>query len=214
MQFRQREKESARTKAVAQRIAFPGRALDPHGRKQTGRQIRYKIAPRSPLYQNACQIRPRIVIHKAGSGSIFKRLRQAQPHPIVLIIKRPLLSHEKTFFLSKPHGQQIADSGFLQMLTGGLGNVTGKGIRQLFVQGQQPLLHSKAYGAGCKAFCGGVDVAAAFSFTAPGNKQLIVLCHVHTQNAKALGLFTISVKTRLLHNATPLTQSNRGLPKE
>ena len=49
MQLRQREEESARTKAVAQRIAFPGRALDSHGFKQTGRQIRYEIAFRSPL---------------------------------------------------------------------------------------------------------------------------------------------------------------------
>ena len=189
MELGKRQKQAARTKAPAKRIGLPHRPLDFQMIKKPRCQIGYQVAAGSSLHQNSRQIRADIVIDKMCAGLEFKRDCKRHFHPVILLIKRPLLPHQVSLLLSKAHRKQIPHRCLLQILIHHIRQILPESICQLLIQRQQPFLNRKANRARGKALCRRIYIPTAFRLIVPFPDELIILCDLDSKNMKPFRSF-------------------------
>ena len=189
MELGKRQKQSARPKAPAKRIGLPHRPLDFKVIEKARRQIGHQVAAGSSLHQYSRQIRADIVIDKMRAGLEFKRDRKRHFHPVILLIKRPLLPHQVSLLLPKAHRKQIPHRRLLQILVHHIRQILPESICQLLIQRQQPFLNRKANRARGKALCRRIYIPAAFRLVVPFPDELIILCDLDSKNMKPFRSF-------------------------
>ena len=187
MQFPEAQKQSAGTEGASQGIHFPYRFPDFQGLQQTRFQIGEQIASRPFLDQDSCEIRTHVGIDESGARSILKGLRQRVSHPVLLLQAGPFLRHEAGPALSEAHGEGVPHRSLLQVLRRFLREISGKGVGELFLQGEQSLLDGKAHGGGHETLSGGIDVPPDIRLKEP--LRLLPVCrHPDPQHSKSFGI--------------------------